>query len=92
MDSIYIIKKAMLTEKTTASMGEANTYTFAVDRRASKDDIRRAIEELYGVTVDRVRTSILKGAARRLKHGWTTSGDKKKAMVRLVQGQVIELF
>lgn len=92
MESIYVIKKAMLTEKTTAAMGEANTYTFSVDRRASKDDIRRAVEELYGVQVDRVRTSTRKGAARRMRHGWVTSGDEKKAMVRLVEGQVIELF
>jgi len=91
MDATYVIRKPVLTEKSTEAMSEG-TYTFEVDRRATKTEIKRAIEELYGVSVERVRTSVKKGDMRRLRYGWVVGGDTKKAMVRLAEGQMIELF
>jgi len=91
IDATYIIRKPLLTEKSTAAMAEG-TYTFEVDRRAGKREIKQAIESLYGVEVRSVRTINTKGATRRLRYGWVLGGDTKKAMVRLVEGQVIELF
>ncbi len=59
IDPIYIIKKPILTEKSTEAMNELSRYTFHVDRRATKTDIRGAIESLYGVTVEGVQTRTL---------------------------------
>jgi large subunit ribosomal protein L23 len=92
MDSTYIIKKPILTEKSTAAMNEEARYTFEVDRRASKNDVKRAVEQLYGVKVEGVTTQVRKGGERRLKYGWVTDKVTKKATVRLAEGQVIELF
>lgn len=91
MHDIHVIKKPVLTEKSTQAM-EDGTYTFVVDRKATKGDIKVAIERLYGVNVDRVRTAVAKGTMRRLRYGYVTGGDTKRAMVRLVEGQTIELF
>lgn len=92
MDSTYIIKKPILTEKSTAAMNEESRYTFEVDRRATKTEVKRAVEQLYGVKVEGVATQVRKGGERRLKYGWVTEKKTKKATVRLAKGQVIELF
>lgn len=92
MHETTIIRKPLLTEKSTHAMGEANTYTFIVDPRASKDEIKDAVERLYKVKVERVRTVTRKGKRRRLRYGWVDMGQHKKAMVRLRDGDTIELF
>lgn len=92
MDATYVIKKPLLTEKSTFAMNEEGRYTFLVDRGASKDDIRRAVESLYAVKVVGVTTQTRKGRERRLKYGWVTEKVTKKATVRLAEGQTIELF
>jgi large subunit ribosomal protein L23 len=92
MDATYVIKKPMLTEKSTFAMNEEGRYSFLVDRRASKDEIKRAVESLYGVKVVGVTTQNRKGKERRLKYGWVTEKVTKKATVRLAEGQTIELF
>ena len=51
VDSIYVIKKPVLTEKSTEAMNEFGRYTFEVDRRATKTDVKEAVEKLYGVEV-----------------------------------------
>lgn len=91
MDRTYIIKRPVLTEKSTAAMQE-NTYTFEVDRRASKDEIKAAVEDLYGVKVLGVRTSVHKARRRRYRYGVVDGKKTKKAMVSLPEGQAIELF
>ncbi len=92
MDATYVIKKPMLTEKTTTAMNEQSRYTFLVDRRATKDEIKGAVESLYGVKVVGVTTQRRKGKERRLRYGWVTEKVTKKATVRLAEGQTIELF
>jgi large subunit ribosomal protein L23 len=92
MDATYVIKKPLLTEKSTATMNEDGRYTFLVDRRASKDQIKRAVESLYGVRVEAVTTQVRKGRERRLRYGWVTEKVTKKATVRVAEGQTIELF
>lgn len=92
MDATYVIKKPMLTEKTTTAMNEQSRYTFLVDRRATKDEIRGAVESLYGVKVVGVTTQRRKGKERRLRYGWVTEKVTKKATVRLAEGQTIDLF
>ena len=78
-----IIKAPVVTEKTSAAMQDANTYTFMVDRSANKIEIRRAIESLFNVRVDRVRTMVRKGKPRRLRWRWVVTADAKRAVVKL---------
>ena len=92
VDPIYIIKKPVLTEKSTEAMNEHGRYTFEVDRRATKTDIKNAIESLYGVQVEGVQTRTLKGKLKRLRYGYVREKVKKSATVRLAEGQSIELF
>jgi large subunit ribosomal protein L23 len=92
MQAHYIIKQPILTEKSTFAMNERTQYSFLVDPRATKDDIKRAVEELYKVKVLAVNTQNRKGKHRRLKFGLTIEPTTKKATVRLAEGQTIDLF
>lgn len=87
-----VIKKPIVTERSTATMGEDNRYTFLVDRRADKTIIKRAVESLYGVKVLGVTTQVRKNRDRRLRYGYVQAPPTKKAIVRLAEGQSIELF
>lgn len=89
---LYIIKKPLLTEKNTFHSGEFNRHCFLVDRRARKDEIKAAIEELYGVHVISVATQNRKGRNRKTKHGYVQEPVTKKAVVKLREGDAIELF
>jgi len=88
----YIIRKPVLTEKTTAAMNEFGRYTFEVDRRATKDEITAAVESLYGVHVEGIETRTYKGKLKRLRYGYVRESKKKHATVRLRDGESIELF
>lgn len=88
----YILRKPLLTEKSTSQMEEHNVYTFEVDRRASKDDVKAAIEKAYGVKVVKVTTQVRKGGSRRFKYGRVADSSWKRAAVRVAEGQSIELF
>ena len=92
LDPIYIVKKPVLTEKSTEAMNELGQYTFEVDRRATKTDIKGAIESLYGVSVEGVQTRTQKGKLKRLRYGYVSESSTKTATVRVKEGQVIELF
>ncbi len=92
MEALYVIKKPLLTEKNTFAMNEQSRYSFLVDRRASKTQIKAAVESLYGVKVAGVNTQVRKGKTRRLRYGVVDEPTTKKATVRLQEGQKIELF
>ena len=90
----YILKRPIITEKSMQLANERNTYTFEVDRLANKQQLKEAIEELYGVTVLRVNTttrniSLKKTGKRRLAK---KVAQIKKAMITLKKGDSIELF
>jgi len=91
MEPTQVIKQPILTEKSTHAMEEGR-YTFLVDGRASKEDVRASVESIYGVRVVGVTTQNRKGKNRRLRYGWVKEGKTKKATVRLAEGQTIELF
>lgn len=86
-----VIKRPIITEK---SMGQSadNKYTFEVDLRANKIQIRNAIKEIFGVDAIKVTTNVTGGKTRRKgrKDEGVTS-DFKKAVVSLKEGQTIEL-
>jgi large subunit ribosomal protein L23 len=92
LDPIYIVKKPVLTEKSTEAMNEQGRYTFEVDRRATKTDIKDAVESLYGVSVEGIQTRVQKGKLKRLRYGYVRESSTKTATVRVKEGQVIELF
>lgn len=91
MQPHYIIRRPLLTEKSTLGMEEGQ-YVFEVDRRASKTDIKKAVERAYDVNVVSVNTQVRKGKTRRTRFGYSTEGKTKKATVRVREGQTIELF
>ena len=92
MEATTIIKKPLVTEKTTYAAGVANRFAFEVDRRANKQQIKLAIEELYGVRVISVATQIRKGSMRRNRAGWFRVGNEKRSIVKLHAEDRIELF
>ncbi len=87
-----VIRRPLVTEKSNIGREEQNLVTLAVDPRANKHEIRRAIEELFDVSVIEVRTMRMPRKTRRVGR---TSGRKtewKKAIVQLAEGQSIEFF
>ena len=87
-----IVKRPVITEKSTTQKEANNQLTFEVDRRANKVEIRRAIEKIFNVKVLDVRTIQMKGKVKRFGRGLGKRRNWKKAMVTLVQGQHVEFF
>jgi large subunit ribosomal protein L23 len=92
MQAHYVIKKPILTEKSTFTMNEGKQYAFEVDRTATKDQIKAAVQHLYNVRVLSVNTQVKKGEQRRIKSGMVVDAPTKKATVRLHAEDTIELF
>ena len=87
-----VIKKPLHTEKSVADMQENNTYHFEVDPRASKTDVKAAVEAMFdNVEVESVRTARIRGKQRRVRWATGKTKDRKKAMVRLRPGDTIDL-
>lgn len=91
MHPTTVIRKPLLTEKATMDAEMNNRYAFEVDQRATKHQIRTAVEVLYNVRVQSVATQRRNGASRRLRYGWVTSGVVKRALVKLHPEDRIEL-
>jgi large subunit ribosomal protein L23 len=87
-----LIISPLITEKGTLVTEKANQVVFRVRRAASKDTIRTAIEEMFKVTVLKVRTSNFLGKARRRGRTIGHRPNWKKAYVTLKQGDRIEFF
>ncbi|MFI5359182.1 MAG: 50S ribosomal protein L23 [Halanaerobiales bacterium] len=87
-----IIIAPIISEKSIAMIEENNTYTFKVDKNANKIEIRKAIEEIFNVNVVQVNTVNMKGKTRRLGYNMGKRPDWKKAMVKLAEGNRIEIF
>lgn len=92
LDATQLIIRPLVTEKGTQQSETLNTYAFRVHPKANKTTIKAAIEKLYSVKVADVRTLNRKGKARRTKTGYTTTGDWKRAIVKLEPDSKIELF
>jgi large subunit ribosomal protein L23 len=87
-----VIMRPLVTEKSTLAREERNEVSFAVDPRASKHDVRRAVEELFSVQVSDVRTMRMPRKTRRVGKFMGNRPVWKKAIVRLAEGQSIEFF
>jgi large subunit ribosomal protein L23 len=88
-----VLRRPVISEKSYALMNR-NVYVFVVDRRATKVDIRRAVEQAFDVRVDGVNTLNRKGKATRNRRTNKTGQrpDTKRAFVSLHPGDKIDLF
>ena len=82
-----IILKPVVTEKSSILMDEGK-YTFEVDPRANKTEIKIAIEQIFKVKVDSVHTMNRQGKARRTRFGLGKRKDTKRAIVTLREGSI----
>ena len=82
-----IILKPVVSEKSYGLIDEGK-YTFIVDPRASKTEIKLAIEQVFGVKVAKINTLNLKGKTRRTRHGIGKRKDTKRAIVTLKSGSI----
>jgi len=92
MNAHDVIRKPLVTEKSNIGREESNVAAFAVDPRANKHDIRRAVEELFNVRVLAVRTMRQPRKNRRIGRFMGRRPEWKKAIVQLAEGQSIEFF
>jgi large subunit ribosomal protein L23 len=81
-----------ITEKNTALKNSQNKYVFEVQPKATKVEIRQAVEKLFGVKVISVNTMVVKGKKKRTGRNIGHRSDRKKAIVRLEAGQSISQF
>ena len=93
MNLTYLIKRPVITEKSLEAT-KRNSYTFEVDAGANKDQIKRAMKEIFQVDVVNVRTSIkkpvTKSTGRKKMPGFTAT--IKKAIIEIKAGQTIKVF
>jgi large subunit ribosomal protein L23 len=91
-----VLVKPMLTEKVNKQTEKLNRYTFVVDRDANKLEIKKAVELFYNVKVENVNTLVAPGKnkTRFTKAGFVKGQKpaKKKAIVTVAQGEVIDLY
>ena len=85
-----IVLAPHITEKSTM-LSETNSVVFKVASSASKPEIKAAVEALFGVTVVGVNTIVTKGKTKRWKGQPYQRSDMKKAIVRLAEGQSIDI-
>ncbi|MDO4562309.1 MAG: 50S ribosomal protein L23 [Clostridia bacterium] len=92
MEAYDIIRKPIITEHSMEQMAERK-YTFEVDKRAGKIEIRKAIEEIFGVKVEKVTTMNVLGKEKRMGANSGMRPDWKKAIVKLTEdSKSIEFF
>jgi large subunit ribosomal protein L23 len=86
-----VIRKPLITEKTTVMREDSQTLVFQVAMDANKIDIRRAVEQLLGAKVASVRTALAHGKEKRQGRFMGRRSDWKKAYVKLrVEGRHVE--
>ncbi len=87
-----IIRRPLITEKSTQQKEENRQYVFEVDPRANKIEIKEAVEQLFKVKVLKVRTLNVLGKIKRLGRRYGKRPDWKKAIVTLKEGDRIDFF
>ena len=91
MNKFDVLIRPIITEKTTLLMQE-NKYTFQVPLTANKVEIRKAVESIFNVKVEKVATIRVLGKTKRMGRTMGKRSDYKKAIVTLKVGESIELF
>ena len=88
---LSLIAAPHVTEKSAGLAEASNQYVFKVLPKASKPEIKAAVETAFNVTVEKVRVLNVKGKTKRTRNGMGKRNDWKKAYVSLAPGQEIEL-
>ena len=91
-DHYQVLKKPLVTEKSTQMLAEGNWVAFQVHPQANKIQIKKAVEKDFSVTVTKVNTLVVPGKYRRFGKATGHTKPWKKAMLRLKEGDKIELF
>jgi large subunit ribosomal protein L23 len=92
MNTTDVIKGPLVTEKMDKAREKFRHYSFLVDHDATKHDVERAVETLFKVTVEGVRTLIVRGKVKRMGRSIGKRPNFKKAIVTLKEGDKIDLF
>jgi large subunit ribosomal protein L23 len=87
-----VLLKPLVTEKGIHRSTRYNQYSFEINAMATKDDVRRAVEDLFNVRVVKVCTQTRKGKARRYRFRMGRTSDWKKAIVTLHEEDRIDFF
>ena len=87
-----VIRRPVITEKTTLLREDGRTLVFQVAHEATKVDVKRAVEKLLGSKVESVRTAISHGKVKRQGRFVGQRSDWKKAYVKLREGEKIPEF
>ncbi len=87
-----IIRRPLITEKGMAGVEDRNQYPFEVAADANKEEIRQAVQEIFGVRVTKVRTMARRGKPRRHGYRRSRTRDWKRAIVTLAPGENIEFI
>jgi large subunit ribosomal protein L23 len=87
MNANQIIRRPLVTEKSTILREEGNVIAFEVDPSANKIEVKRAVEELFKVKVDEVRLFNVRGKMKRMGRWVGKRRDWRKAYVRLKAGE-----
>jgi large subunit ribosomal protein L23 len=87
-----IIRKPVITEKATRLKDQSNTYVFEVERACNKIEIKQAVQEMFKVTVEDVRTYVTHGKIKTRGRFKGRRPDWKRAIVQLKKGDTIEFF
>ena len=91
-----ILKKPLITEKASALSEKSGKYTFLVEKKANKVEIKKAVEKMYGVNVEEVNTLIIatkpknRNTKTRVISG--RKGSYKKAIVKVAAGETIDFY
>ena len=92
MDMYQVVIKPLVTEKGTMMLSEGNWVTFKVHPDAYKIEVWEAVQKIFSVSVLQVNTQVVRGKRRRFGKTMGQSKTWKKAMVRLKEGDKIEIF
>ena len=87
-----LIRRPLITEKTNIQKESYNQITFEVDRKANRVEIKRAIQDIFNVKVDTVKTIQVKGKTKQRGRIIGKRRDWKKAIVKLMPGERIDFF
>src|SRR5690349_18357560 len=87
-----VIKGPLITEKLDKAREKQRQYSFVVDKKATKHDVAAAVTQLFKVTVENVRTTVMRDKIKRIGTNIGQRSNFKKAFVTLKEGDKIELF
>ena len=87
-----VLIRPILTEKTTQLDEADNVYTFEVGEGANKHQIKAAVESVFGVSVENVRTAIIRGKSKRFGRYYGKRSNWKKAYVKLSEGDSLNFY